>query len=317
MIGKQNPYALIDTGEGRQEYIPILESALREIAKPSNTMEPDVSDIIISHWHLDHVGGLPSVLSLLRKLWEERNPSLPYKSPRLHKFPCDIGSVEGLKETHTISSIIHSLSPDTYTPSPNGCQFHDLRDSQVITSSELQVIHTPGHTVDSVCLYVQQDKALYTSDTVLGEGTAIFEDLSTYMNSLEKILLFGDGIPDREYRMLYPGHGPVVSDGRSLIREYIRHRHEREEEILKLLHTSPPASGDSSSKYWTTWSIVTTLYAGYPESLWPAAARVITLHLRKLQDEGIVKKVGGEGEHASWELVDILSSSPVNRNLRV
>ncbi|KAG6853645.1 hypothetical protein C0991_002613 [Blastosporella zonata] len=315
IIGKANPYTLIDTAEGRTEYIPVLESALRELAKPSNSDEPDVSDIIISHWHTDHVGGIPTVLSLLKQLWVERNPTLPYKPPRLHKFPSSPKDAFTANESHnTIPSIIADLSPDLYIPAPSGKAFHDLRDTQTLLPTGLRVLHTPGHTTDSISLFVPQDRALYTADSVLGQGTAVFEDLSTYLVSLKKMLEFNEG---DGYASLYPGHGPVVTNGKELIGSYIRHRLEREAQIVKVLRTPPPSIPDESDSpaLWTTWTIVTTLYAAYPQSLWLPAARGVDLHLKKLQDDGVVKRASGELQHTSWELVDILPpTSPVDRS---
>jgi ribonuclease/clavin/mitogillin len=311
IVGKQNPYTLIDTGEGRPEYIPVLESALRETAKSTNSNKADISDIIISHWHPDHVDGLPGVLSLLRKLWDERKTSMPFKPPRLHKFPLDPNAKLTAHSAHnTLPSIIDSLPPDSYIPSPTGHVFHDLHDSQTI-SSALRVLHTPGHTTDSICLYVPQDKALYTADNVLGQGTAVFEDLAAYLASLNSMLQFEGGA----YETLYPGHGPVVPNGKDLISGYIKHRLEREAQILKFLEQPPfngPDAPELKPNYWTTWSMVTTMYAAYPESLWLPAAHSVDLHLKKLEGEGVVRKVGGEGKDAAWEVVDILSFSPVD-----
>ncbi|KAG6918583.1 hypothetical protein DXG01_013385 [Tephrocybe rancida] len=314
IVGEANPYMLIDTAEGRDDYLPILESALRDTAKSSNPTEPDISDIIISHWHTDHVGGIPSVLSLLKRLWVDRNPTLPFTPPRLHKFPPYAKDpFNGHEARNTIPAIINNLSPDLYTASPSGKAFHDLRDSQVLLPTGLRVIHTPGHTTDSICLYVPQDRALYTADSVLGQGTAVFEDLSTYLISLQKMLDFNEG--DR-YTSLYPGHGPVVANGKEIISTYIRHRLEREAQIVKVLHTPPPASPDADAPaYWTTWGIVTTLYASYPESLWLPASRGVDLHLQKLEVDGVVRRVSGELQHTSWEIVDVLpSTSPVDRS---
>ncbi|KAF8061691.1 lactamase [Lyophyllum atratum] len=314
IIGKENPYTLVDTGEGRDDYIPVLESALRETAKPCKPDEPDVSDIIISHWHKDHVGGLPSVLSLLRRLWIERNPSIPFRPPRLHKFPHKPNDpLKGHAASNSLPSLIASLPPDAFSPTSSGIPFHDLRDSQTFPTSGLRVLHTPGHTSDSICLYVPQDRALYTADTVLGQGTAIFEDLSAYLNSLNKMLNFNEG---DGYTSLYPGHGPIVPNGKEMISGYIQHRLEREAQILKMLKTPPPPNPDSlddSPTRWTTWTIVTTLYAAYPESLWLPAAHGVDLHLKKLEEDGVVKLVDGELQHTSWELVDILWSPPVDR----
>jgi hypothetical protein len=48
---------------------------------------------------------------------------------------------------------------------------------------------------------------------------------------------------------------------------------------------------------------VATIYAAYPESLWLPAARGVMLHLEKLEGEGVVKRLGGEGTDTRWEFV--------------
>ena len=62
---------------------------------------------------------------------------------------------------------------------------------------------------------------------ILMPTVKVFEDLHTYMSSLKKLLALSPST-------LYPGHGPVIADGRSMIEEYIKHRNAREQQVRKL-----------------------------------------------------------------------------------
>ncbi|KAF9239682.1 beta-lactamase-like protein [Melanogaster broomeanus] len=300
LVGERTPYTLVDTAEGKPEYIPLLESALRDQrgGDPGSPAEQHVSDIIISHWHPDHVGGLPSVLSLLRRLWDERNTPVPFKPPRIHKFP------HASLPDQRLELAVQSILPNTYTPSPSGSLFHDLQHGQSfpITRSDapsdpeasMQVIHSPGHTEDSISLLFPSDDVLYTADTVLGQGTAVFEDLAKYISTLRSLLSHRD-----KYTVLYPGHGPVVQNGAQLISTYIEHRLAREGQIVQVMQQVPKDAEGS----WSTWGIVSKIYADYPQNLWEPAARSVDQHLKKLEIDGRVKRLGGEGKDVQWELL--------------
>jgi len=238
------------------------------------------------------------VLSLCRELWTKRNTETPSIPPRIHKFPLPASEQEAV-----LDAIVSELREGDYTPAPGGHLLYDLTDGQTLVPSDLppssdprdwtlQVLHCPGHTTDSTSLIFPADRALFTGDTVLGQGTAVFEDLQEYLASLQKMLDARDN-----FDTLYPGHGPVVPDGPQTIRAYIEHRLERETQILALLRTDPPDGA------WTTWAIVSRLYKDYPVELWEAAARGIQLHMRKLVKDGKVRSLGGEWKDEKWELI--------------
>ncbi|KZT59738.1 Metallo-hydrolase/oxidoreductase [Calocera cornea HHB12733] len=274
LLGLHAPYVLFDTGEGKEGYVPLLEEALaRAPGEAGSTGAQLVSDIVLSHKHRDHHGGLPSVLALLATL---NSPT-----PRIWKHALPPGPPDATL-SHTLSLL------------PPGVHLQELQDGQVLNApgTTLRVLHTPGHTADSICLHVAEEDALLTADTVLGQGTTVFEDLSAYLLSLQRLL---ERFPSSE--RVYPGHGPVVREGQKHVRQYIAHRLEREAQVLRVLRDK---GGRATAR-----EVVRVLYRAYPESLWPAAERGVGLHLDKLEGEGKVRRLLGPAAEGGeeWELV--------------
>lgn len=215
----------------------------------------------------------------------DKGPECPFLG--LAMTPSLTGSCLSCARTTTLPHLEASLPLSRRRPE-TGFLCSDPRDWML----QVLVLHCPGNTIDPVSLIFPTDRSLFTSDTVLGQGTAVSEDLQGYTTRLQNVFDVRD-----TYDPLYPGHGPVVPDGPQTIRMYIDHRLEREAEILALLRTSPP---DGS---WTTWTITLKVYEGYPEEVLKAAARGIQLHMKKLEKEGRVRSLGGEMNDERWELV--------------
>lgn len=312
LLGRKPPYILLDTGEGRPEYTSVLERALidNEAVPPPNGVY--ISDVIISHKHPDHHGGLHSVLELLKQLWSRHvSPSSgeTYTPPRLHKFASfsktpdrwdELLDVSLSKITNGLVSIPPTSCALSGTPEIH--RLHGIKEGQEFVlkgqnsteKSTIRAIHSPGHTDDSICLYLREDQALFTFDSVLGHGTAVFENLSQYISSLQRLLDL-DTKGEIALTRLYPGHGPVVECGEALIQQYITHRLEREEQLVKVLSSR----GEREDRKWTADQLLEKVY---PPHVWEMARRGVLLHLNKLEADGKVLKSQHDGVD-TWTLL--------------
>lgn len=186
-------------------------------------------------------------------------------------------------------TIIHKNRPDDGQT--------DITDGQTFATegATLRAIHSPGHTQDHMALILEEEDAMFTGDNVLGHGTAVFEDIGTYLNSLDKMKGLFSG-------KAYPGHGAVIEDGPSRIGEYIRHRKERESQVIQVLKSSKNNPGititrNEEADEWTSMEIVKIIYKDVPESLHVPANGGIVQILHKLQaDQKVVK------EQDRWKL---------------
>jgi glyoxylase-like metal-dependent hydrolase (beta-lactamase superfamily II) len=150
---------------------------------------------------------------------------------------------------------------------------NDLR----VGSTALHTIDAPGHTFDHAVFYLRNERALFTGDVILGEGTSVIAPpggaMRPYQRTLQRLTNeFADA------RTLYGGHGPVVSDAQAKIVEYIEHRKMREAQILGLLRDGPLTIPD----------LVRRIYGPQRQALWPAMARQVLAHLIALESEGRV-----------------------------
>jgi glyoxylase-like metal-dependent hydrolase (beta-lactamase superfamily II) len=227
---------------------------------------------------IDTGEGKPSWIAAVKRTLAEEKASIA-SAVITHWHPDHQGGIEHLLEISPHTKVYKNQPEEGQVEITDGQKFE-------VEGATLTAVHSPGHTVDHMVLLLQEEDAMFTGDNVLGLGTAVFEDLSAYLSSLEKMKGLFSG-------RAYPGHGPPLADGPAKITEYIRHRRQREDQVIQTLRSKRAEIEASESNTWTPMELVKVIYSDVPETLHPAAAGGVTQILHKLQEEGKVSAEGG------------------------
>lgn len=152
-----------------------------------------------------------------------------------------------------------------------------LADGETVNSPgwTLRAVATPGHTSNHLCFALEEEKALFTGDHIMGWSTTVVSppdgDMADYMRSLQLLI-------DRDDAIYFPAHGPAVDQPQRLARGMMIHRKQREAQILKLLEAQPRRIKD----------MVPEMYKSVDPRLHGAAGRSVLAHLIDMRDRGLV-----------------------------
>jgi glyoxylase-like metal-dependent hydrolase (beta-lactamase superfamily II) len=249
LVGTGRARILLDPGQGADGYLDVLERAM------ARARCDEIQEIVLTHGHVDHIGGVAQVLERFGPL---RVSKLPW--PALDR-----------------------ACPAPLTAIGDGSRMRT-------EGATLRAVHAPGHAPDHLCFVLEEERALFSGDNVLGVGTTVIPDgtgdLLDYLASLERLLAERPG-------RIYPAHGPLIEDGPARLREYIAHRGERERQIVAALGPGPAAIA----------AVVERVYTDVPVALHAAAAHSVAAHLRKLEREGRARRLDDRpAREATWSL---------------
>jgi glyoxylase-like metal-dependent hydrolase (beta-lactamase superfamily II) len=247
--------AVIDPGPDIAEHLEAILAALKG---------ETVTHIVVTHHHSDHSPlSRPLAARTGAKVWGCAVRDLP--------APGEVRLEAGY---------------DRFVPDIPVC------DGAVIEGAgwTLEAIPTPGHTSNHICYALAAENALFSGDHIMGWSTTVITppdgDMGDYLRSLELIR-------DRDFSVLWPTHGPPVTDVRPFLDAYIDHRKDRERQIIERL-----AAGDTRIK-----DMVPTLYAAVDSRLWPAAAHSVMAHMLELVRSGRVAAKGDPTLDSEYRLV--------------
>jgi glyoxylase-like metal-dependent hydrolase (beta-lactamase superfamily II) len=287
---------LIDTGLNFPQSFQSLCQSLSE----TGTDPQMLTDILLTHFHVDHVGLIPRLKEVSKgvKLW-------------IHSVEADlsklmVGDFENytrsmanfLKVNGAPTSIAMNLQkfhPAFFTPKAYeelAMAALQLDEGQEITVGDFcfHVLWTPGHSPGHICLYEPNLKALISGDHVLPtitphvsqflEGTDPLED---YLKSLERV-------EKLDVEVVLPAHESAFTNLRERIKQLRSHHKQRLKEIVERL-----SSGSVSSPYTLAssvhWNVNYKSWDDFPPFQKYLALGETLSHLTFLEKRGVVKKL--------------------------
>jgi ribonuclease/clavin/mitogillin len=211
-----------------------------------------VDGILVTHHHRDHVGG---VVALSKAL------DLPVRGHPLTLSRLEPGFRAGA-----------ALDDGMKVPlgrSPDGR-----------SGWELLALHTPGHDRGHLCFRESRYGTMLVGDMLSTVSTIIVDPpeghLATYLKSLERLAT-------QPMTTLYPAHGPAMRDGQKLVKQYLRHRRQRETKLVEVL----------TAGACTLEELLPKVYWDADPKLYGFAARSLLAGLHKLQEEGRAREDNG------------------------
>lgn len=276
IINDGESLSLIDAGIDHEGCWEFFKEALSE----QGFKIEDIERIILTHHHGDHVGLLKRILQLknmpiyahpfaiqrlqmdanfFQKRYQFFDKLYAEMDCRQDAFP----QLEKLKKT------LIELEERKIT-----ANFVSLQEGDRI--SGLEVIATPGHSPDSISLYDDERKWLFTGDLLL-------KDMST--NAIIDLDQHGDrlkSISDQRHSLqkcseiksdfVFPGHRSIIENHKQLVKQKLESMDRKAERIVGLLKDKSQTASSIAkqyykSKYYSEFSLVMSEIIGYLDYL--------------------------------------------------
>jgi ribonuclease/clavin/mitogillin len=242
LIYSSQELLVIDPGSPYEDEQQALAKCVDELVAEGRT----VREIVLTHMHPDHVGGV-------------------------HALRDHLGG-----ETRVAA---HGLTAEPLTGAVRVDRL--VEDGEVIQLDgspeiRLRAMHTPGHARGHLCFYEARTGTLISGDNIVGLGSVLIDppegNMRNYLNSLRRM----HELPNLS--VIFGGHGPAIGNPYEKIDEYIAHRLEREQHILKAVREGAATPAE----------IVARVYTDVSPKAHPMAERAVLAHLEKLIEDGLI-----------------------------
>ena len=222
-----------------------------------------LTHIILTHSHQDHCA------MAIRLAQELKAEIYMFGMPNESNYDL----IKNIKDTSIPSISIEKIN--------ESLTIRKVLDGDKIFNKEwcFEVIFTPGHRFDHICLAWKQMKIIFSGDHVMGWSSTMIApplgNMTDFISSLKKLLV-------RDENIYFPAHGNPIMDAKTYVQSQLNHRKKREKQILTLIAKTPL----------TPTELVPLIYKNLTLDLQEAATQNIFASLIHLSTRGIASYKG-------------------------
>lgn len=289
LIRSEDRYLLVDTGMGSDKAFGELRRQLAEIGvKPEN-----LTEILITHFHIDHVGLVPR----LRKLSEA---SLVVSAKTLEALQRFEQTYENMMNMYKVAGIPTELVEQMLRATPGHIHqavyeelarpSRTLKDGEKISIGDysFQTVWTPGHSPGHICLYEPKRRLLVAGDHLLPTITPHVTQWSEEINALTYYLDSLEKVGKLDVDVVLPSHEELFKTHRKRISELQQHHRSRATEMLSEIQRQWLTAYQIASRI--HWDVEYTSWDRFPLFQKFLAVGETLAHLKFLDEQGRVKK---------------------------
>ena len=245
-------YIVIDPGPADTDHIQRLWQAC---AHPDGA-GGNIVAIVCTHSHADHSPGALPLQTLCIQAGTDAPP------------------IRGMASAPTARANSQFI-PDSALHHGETLALHPRAAHTGAESHTLQVIHTPGHAANHICLLLREDGVLFSGDHILNGSTTVIDppdgNMADYLDSLD--VLHASCLA-HQVEFIFPAHGHAMPNALGAISHLKAHRLMREAKIAAVMQANPAGDPDQ-------W--LALAYDDVNPRLWPVAKRSLLAHVERIQ----------------------------------